>query len=126
MRVNMIHPKDKIRFAKTLRRSQTDAEKFLWNKLRNRQLEGIKFRRQEPIGKYFVDFVSIEKKVVVELDGGQHNEENVHDIDKKRDEWLVLQGFRVLRFWNNDVFNNIDGILFQIINSISPHPDPLP
>ena len=98
----------------------TEAEKRLWNKLRNKQL-GVKFRRQQPIGDYIVDFVSFEKKIIIELDGGQHYNAM---RDKRRDLWFKKQEFTVLRFWNNDVTANIDGVLQAIVERISPSPYP--
>jgi len=79
--------------------------------LRNRQLEGVKFRRQQPIGHYVVDFVGLEKKVIVEIDGGQHNERRLLARDERRAAWLNAEGYRVLRFWNNEVLSNADGVL---------------
>jgi len=84
-----------IPIAKTLRKNQTDAERLLWQKLRDRQLEGMKFRRQRPIGKYIVDIVCIEKKIIIEADGSQHYHS---EDDKIRDEYLRDQGYTVLRF----------------------------
>lgn len=101
----------KVDLARQLRRNQTDAEQVLWSKLRNTQLEGIKFRRQQPIGDYIVDFVSFEKKLIIEIDGGQHNENQTIENDKFRTKWLNSQGYRVIRFWNHDVLLNIDGVL---------------
>ncbi len=100
-----------IPIARTLRKNQTDAEKLLWRKLRDRQLEGMKFRRQRPIGKYIVDLVCIEKKIVVEADGSQHFQS---EEDKIRDGYLREQGYTVLRFWNNDILKNIDGVIQRI------------
>jgi len=97
-----------------LRRQGTHAERVLWLKLRNKQLAGIKFRRQQPLGDYIVDFISFDKKIIVEIDGGQHNEELIAGQDEIRTAWLIGQGFRVIRFWNNDVIDNLDGVLFQI------------
>jgi len=97
-----------------LRQKQTDAERALWTKLKNKQPEGIKFRRQQPIGPYIVDFVSFERKLVVEVDGGQHNEKDGMAKDDKRTKWLEAEGFQVLRFWNNDVVTNIEGVLENI------------
>jgi very-short-patch-repair endonuclease len=109
--------------ARTLRRRATDAEKLLWQRLRNRQLEGFKFRRQQTIGRYIVDFVNFEKRLVVELDGGQHAIEK--DKDEKRDAWLKGEGYAVLRFWDNKVFENLEGILEVIRRSLlSPSPGP--
>ena len=96
-----------LKFARKLRRNQTDAEKFLWSKLRNRQLNGYKFKRQVPVGNYIADFLCQEAMLIVELDGGQHAEQK--DYDQRRTHWLQSQGFRVLRLWNNDVLLNING-----------------
>lgn len=98
--------------AKQLRRNQTDVEKMLWHRLRNRQVNGCKFRRQHRIGKYVVDFVCPEKLLVVELDGGQHDEQASQDA--ARTVVLSTKGYRVLRFWNNEVNENIDGVLEAI------------
>jgi len=87
-------------------------------------LDNTKFRRQQPIGNYIVDFVSLDKKLVIELDGGQHAEDE--NKDQKRDRWLISQGFKVLRFWNNDVLQNIEGVLESIMEKISPSPSPSP
>ena len=97
--------------ARNQRKYPTEAEKMLWNHLRLKQLEGLKFRRQEPIGSYIADFVCHDKKLIIEVDGGQHAED---PKDIKRDDWLKGQGYRVLRFWNNEVLNNIDGVLEKI------------
>ena len=96
--------------ARTLRKNQTDAERKLWHHLRSREFESVKFRRQQPISRFIVDFVCFEKKIIIELDGSQHTEE----MDKQRDRWLKEQGFRILRFWDNDVFQNMDGVLEEI------------
>ena len=110
-------------FAKSLRKKTTHAEKQLWHRLRARQLYGYKFRRQQPIGPYIVDFVNFEKKVVVELDGGQHAKQKAQD--NERTNWLGAQGYSVLRFWNNDVLNNIEGVLAMIQKRLeSPSPGP--
>ena len=95
--------------ARELRKNMTDAERQLWNHLRNRQLGGLKFRRQHPIGKYVVDFVCFEKKIVIEVDGSQHLENRIYDAE--RTEWLEKQGFKVIRVWNNDVLNEIEAVL---------------
>ncbi len=108
--------------AKKLRRSQTDAEQKIWSILRNNQT-GFKFRRQQPIGSYIVDFFCADRGLIVEVDGSQHTEEK----DKQRTEFLTSAGYRVLRFWNNDVFNNIEGISRVIHEALhTPHPGPLP
>jgi very-short-patch-repair endonuclease len=94
-----------------LRSEQTDAEKKLWWRLRNRQVAGCKFVRQEPIGPYICDFVCREERLVIEVDGGQHADSAA---DRVRDQWLVSHNYRVMRFWNNDVLSNIDGVLMTI------------
>jgi len=106
--------------AKTLRKRLTDTERVLWRYLRAKQIEGLKFRRQEPIGKYIADFVCHEKRIVVEVDGGQHSIDK--DRDNERDGWLKEQGYKVLRFWNNDVLMNIDGVLEVIRRNCIKHP----
>jgi very-short-patch-repair endonuclease len=98
---------DEAALAKNLRKRSTDAERHLWKHLRTKQIEGLKFRRQEPIGSYIVDFVCFDKRVIIEADGGQHSVET----DANRDAWLSSQGFKVLRFWNHDVLMNIEGVL---------------
>ena len=110
--------------AQNLRASQTDAEKLLWKYLRSKQLENTKFRRQQPIGNYIVDFISLDKKLIIELDGGQHSINT--EKDQQRDNWLTGQGFKVLRFWNNDVIENTKGVLESIMENISPSPNPSP
>ena len=107
-----------VKRARRLRRAGTDAEKLLWQKLRSRRLGGAKFRRQAPIGPYIVDFVSFEHKLVVELDGGQHNAPEGRQHDLKRTAWLEDEGFRVLRFWNNQVLANLEGVLESIIKGL--------
>lgn len=94
--------------AKELRNNPTEAERILWQHLRLRQFGGYKFRRQQPLGNYIVDFVCLGKRLVVEVDGGQHNSQ--HSYDEQRDAWLEQQGFRVLRFWNNEVLQNVEGV----------------
>ena len=103
-------------FARQLRRNQTDAEKIMWRKLRAKQLQDLKFRRQQPIGEFIVDFVCFEKKLIIELDGGQH--EKNKEQDEIRDAWLSSQGYTVVRFWNNDILKNIDGVMQSILNII--------
>ena len=103
-----------IALAGQLRQSQTDAEAALWARLRNKQLQGVKFRRQQPLGPYIVDFVSFERKTIVEVDGGQHNETEARERDKERSAWLKGRGYQVLRFWNNEVLANTKGILEKI------------
>jgi lysyl-tRNA synthetase class 2 len=114
-----------------LRRSQTDAEKKLWFRLRDRRLVGWKFRRQFPIDRFVVDFFCAHGHLIVELDGGQHAERT--DADASRTKILETMGYLVLRFWNNDVMRNIDGVVEVIAATLEqkhrsepPHPDPLP
>jgi len=108
--------------AKALRKNLTDSERKLWKCLRAKEFGGLKFRRQEPIGNYIVDFVCYEKRLVIEVDGGQHAEGKY--IDDVRDGWLREQGFRVLRFWDNEVLTNIPGVLELIRESVTPSPSP--
>ena len=103
--------------ARKLRRNQTDAERRLWQHLRNRRLGGFKFRRQHVIAPYVVDFVCIDRFVIVELDGGQHSEQREHD--DARSGFLASKGFNVLRFWNNDVLGNTDAVLNDIYTALS-------
>jgi len=124
----------RIQIARRLRRDSTDAERRLWYRLRSRQVDGAKFVRQEPIGLFIVDFVCRERRLIIEVDGGQHATDR---RDVKRDRWLGAQGYRVLTFWNHDVLANTEGVLESIAASLSettssrsrgatPHPDPLP
>lgn len=105
------------KLAKDLRKRPTDAEKALWQRLRAKQMNGLKFRRQEPIGRYIVDFVCYERNLIIEVDGGQHSQSLT---DALRDEWLKGQGFRVLRFWNNDVLKDIGAVLEVIRETTLP------
>jgi very-short-patch-repair endonuclease len=104
--------KSLIVFARELRKNSTIAERKLWHLLRSRNFMELKFRRQEPIGNYIVDFVCYEKKLIVELDGGQHNEFSEKDIPRTKA--LEKEGYKILRFWNSDVINNIEGVLTVI------------
>ena len=97
----------------TLRKDATDAERRLWLQLRDRRLQGFKFRRQRQIGKFIVDFVCLECKLVLEIDGGQHAEATKYD--ESRTAFLESLGYRVIRFWNNDVLANTDGVLEEIL-----------
>ncbi|MHB8528923.1 MAG: endonuclease domain-containing protein [Caulobacteraceae bacterium] len=105
--------KPRIVRARALRADQTDAERKLWSALCNRQLEGFKFRRQLPIDRYFADFACVEAKLVVELDGSQHIDQAAYDAERTR--VLEACGWRVLRFWNNDVLENVDGVGVTIL-----------
>jgi len=100
--------------ARELRRASTPAERKLWSALRSKQLCGLKFRRQHPLPPYIVDFYCHEKRLVVELDGGQHNEVARTAYDLERTAWLQAQGLRVIRFWNYEVETNLAGVLEAI------------
>jgi very-short-patch-repair endonuclease len=115
-----------ITLGKSLRKRPTDAEQLLWKNLRMKQLEGLKFRRQQPIDHYIVDFVCFENRIIIEVDGGQHASDN--NKDRERDSYLQKLGFKVLRFWNNDVFQNTTGVLEVIRENCLSHPplNPLP
>ncbi|WP_211259128.1 endonuclease domain-containing protein [Dyella japonica] len=111
--------------ARSLRVGQTDAEQLLWHHLRNRRLQGWKFRRQNEIGLYVVDFVCPDAGLVLELDGGQHGDQLIYDEARTRK--LEEQGYRVLRFWNNDVLTNTESVLEVILEALaSPDPSPQP
>ena len=113
--------------ARKLRKNMTDAEQLLWRHLRDRQLGGYKFRRQHPIGTFVVDFVCLEKELVIEVDGGQHAKQL--EPDAKRSDYLKEKGYRVLRFWNNEVLQESESVLSVILSSLNgepPHPGPLP
>jgi len=97
--------------ARPLRRNATDAERLLWDRLRNRKLADHKFRRQATVGPYIVDFLCPEARFVIEADGGQHSDE----ADATRTAFLTARGLRVLRFWNHDILANIDGVLEAIL-----------
>ena len=113
--------------ARALREAPTDAESLLWYHLRDRRLADHKFRRQRPIGPYFADFACVEAKLIVELDGGQHVEAAGYDENRTR--FIEAQGYRVLRFWNNEVLTQTDAVRERILQALqedSPHPSPLP
>jgi very-short-patch-repair endonuclease len=104
------------KLARTLRKRSTEAEKLLWSRLRGRRFEGIKFKRQAPIANYVVDFVALDLKLIIEVDGGQHDMRATQDAERTRilEEW----GYHVVRFWNNDVLGNIDGVLEAILQEL--------
>ena len=116
------------KFAQELRNNPTDTERFLWQYLRKKQIENVRFRRQHAIDNYIVDFVSLEIKLVIELDGGQHVQQNGYD--QQRDDFLHSQGFNILSFWNNDVLTQTSSVLEQIYECVCvlkrthPHPNP--
>ena len=118
-------PNQALNAAKNLRSTMTDAERELWYHLRAGRLNGLKFRRQHPIPPYVVDFICIDARLIVELDGSQHNEQ----VDAVREGFLRERGFRVLRFWNNDALGNKAAVLDAILNAVGSRtlsPTPLP
>ena len=106
--------------ARKLRNNPTDAERVLWHHLRLRQFAGYKFRRQRPIGPYIVDFVCLEEKLVIEVDGGQHSKQKASDV--RRDSWLRCEGLKVLRFWDHEVLTEIDHVKQAIWNELNAAP----
>lgn len=109
--------------ARKLRNNMTEAEEYIWYMLRSKNIRGLKFRRQQPIGKFIVDFVCFENKLIIEIDGGQHNVNK--EYDHRRDEWLQNQGFKVMRFWNSEVIENRPAVL-EKISDFCFHPSPTP
>jgi very-short-patch-repair endonuclease len=105
------------RFARTLRKNATAAEKHLWNALRGRRLSGFKFRRQRPFGPYVCDFICLEASIVIELDGSQHVEQS--DYDERRDAFIRSYGYRVLRFWNADVVEKTESVVETIFAALN-------
>jgi very-short-patch-repair endonuclease len=107
------HPLSVLR-ARELRENATRAERLVWHRIRDRQMFGVKFRRQHPVGRFIVDFVATRERLVIELDGGQHalEPEVARDVERTRE--LEKEGYRVLRFWNMDVLTNLEGVLEAI------------
>ncbi|MGN6327687.1 MAG: endonuclease domain-containing protein [Rhodanobacter sp.] len=103
---------DNLTNAKSMRSAQTPAEQHLWYHLRAHRFMGLKFKRQKPLGPYIVDFICLERGVIIEVDGGQHGDDVAYD--RQRDRWLASQGFAVLRFWNHDVLNQTESVLDRI------------
>jgi very-short-patch-repair endonuclease len=122
------HPSDGAHErAKALRREMTEAERKIWNRLRSRQTEGYRFRRQVPLGRYIADFVCHEVRLIVEIDGGQHDLSSEREVLRTR--FFESQGYHVLRFWNNAVLENPDGVQTVIAQELlrgSPPPNPPP
>jgi very-short-patch-repair endonuclease len=106
--------------AKSLRSNMTEAEQCLWHHLRGQRFHGFKFRRQHIINHYIVDFVCLKKKLIVEVDGGQHSDRFLHD--QQRTHFLSSEGYRVLRFWNPEIFENLDGVLETILLGLREAP----
>lgn len=94
----------------------TDAERRLWSALRSRRLQGFKFRRQHPLGNYILDFACIEHRLVIEADGGQHAD---NEADERRTAWLESEGWRIIRFWNNDILANTEGVLDTVVRILT-------
>jgi very-short-patch-repair endonuclease len=107
--------------ARALRRDMTDAERAIWRVLRLRQIDGCRFRRQVPIGRYIADFVCHQAGVIIEIDGGQHHSSSCEEIERTR--FLEQEGYRVLRFWNNDVLANLDAV-YRIVAEVLRSPSP--
>ncbi|MBM4180306.1 MAG: endonuclease domain-containing protein [Betaproteobacteria bacterium] len=118
-----VHAQPATRLVRSLRKNMTDAERHLWGGLRMLQLDGHKFRRQFPLGPYIVDFVCLSARLIVEVDGGQHLN---NSKDQARDAWLADQGFRVLRFWNNDVLARTGPVLDAILAALATPTPALP
>jgi very-short-patch-repair endonuclease len=110
-----------IENARRLRKTLTEAEQKLWSALRQRQIGGYRFRRQVPIGDFVVDFACLSECLIIEIDGGQHAENR--EQDDARTAWLGSRGYRVIRFWNNEVLGNLDGVVRVILSALqTPHP----
>ncbi|MDP6550493.1 MAG: endonuclease domain-containing protein [Dehalococcoidia bacterium] len=110
--------------ARELRKGSTESERSLWKHLRMRQINGYKFRRQQPIGRYIVDFVNFERRVVIELDGGHHSQQIVYD--SIRTAWLEAQGYQVLRFWNNQILKETEAVKAIILKALECECEPPP
>ena len=115
-----------INKARNLRREQTKAESIFWNAVRNRQFFDLKWRRQVPVDRYIADFLCESKKLIIELDGGQHATDDARRYDEKRSQILQQYGYHVIRFWNDEILNNLNGVLDSLANELgvlnSPHP----
>ena len=108
--------------SRDLRKNLTPAEQKLWHGIRGKQLQGFKFRRQMVLGNYIVDFVCLERRLIVEVDGGQHLDNANYDL--QRDQWLQSQNFTVLRFWNNQILNEFESVLESIAEHLTQNPPP--
>ena len=123
----LMEKRHNIPFARNLRKATTDAESKLWQALRARRLDGWKFRRQAPLGPYVVDFICIDARLIVEIDGGQHAEREPYD--EARTQYLRSLGFAVQRFWNHEVLGDLEAVLEHLLHILTrshPHPNPLP
>jgi len=119
-------PKPETIRARDLRNNPTEAERRLWQAIRARQLSGHRFNRQVRVGPYYCDFVCRSRRLVVEIDGGQHNSEGGKAGDVRRTAFLNAQGYQVIRFWNHDVLDNLPGVLFRIDRMLAGQPSPNP
>jgi very-short-patch-repair endonuclease len=111
-----------LKHARELRQALTEAEQFVWRRLRNRRFAQYKFRRQVPLGAYILDFACFDKKLVIELDGGQHTLQRSYDSERTR--WLESQGFRVVRFWNHEVLGDWETVEEMIWRELQKDPSP--
>ena len=121
---NIKEQKEMLARARILRQQSSEAEKALWKQLRGRRLKGFKFRRQVVIEKYIVDFVCLEAGLVIEADGGQHLEQKIYD--ERRSHFLESKGFKILRFWNNEILVELSSVLEQIELVLNKAPSPQP
>jgi very-short-patch-repair endonuclease len=112
--------------SRELRLGATEAERKLWQHLRARQVAGVRFNRQFPVGQFICDFVSRSCRLVIEIDGGQHNRAADQAYDLRRTEFLRAQGYHVIRFWNSDVLDNMDGVIRRIEQTLADMPSPAP
>ena len=126
----MKRDKSKISFARKLRREMTDAERKLWYQLRSRRFSDVKFRRQHPIEPYITDFCCLERGLVIELDGGQHNDDATIEYDHRRTAFLNSKGFQVIRFWDFEALKETDWVMERIWDALHPEdqeaPSPYP
>ena len=112
------YPKHNLALSRLLRKNQTPWEHKLWYHLRNRRFMNLKFKRQVPMGNYIVDFYCADRKLIIELDGGQHNSSDIQILDDKKESYLIEQGYTILRFWNNELDNNLEGVLEKIRQTV--------
>jgi very-short-patch-repair endonuclease len=124
VKVKLPLPPEFLARVRALRRQATDAEVLLWQLLRNRQLGGVKFRRQQPVGKFILDFYAYEFKLAIELDGGDHAKPSQARYDAGRTLALEAEGIRVLRFWNNELLSNPEAVLQRIWDALNDDPHP--
>lgn len=108
----------KEHISRELRKNQTPWERKLWSEIRGRKISNLKFRRQFKIGKYITDFCCLDKMLIIELDGGHHNEDTIIIEDKIRQKYLEYNGYKVLRFWNNEIEENLEGVIARILQAL--------